>query len=77
MLVRMVNRENFINIIVLCVHAQSLSCAQLFAAPWTVAHQASLSMNFPGKNTGVGCHFLLWGNILVKRMHFKIEFNLC
>ena len=29
---------------------------------WTVAHQASLSMGFiPGKNTGVGCHFLLQG----------------
>ena len=26
-----------------------------FGTPWTVAHQAPLSMNFPGKNTGVGC----------------------
>ena len=24
-----------------------------------VAHQPPLSMDFPGKNTGVGCHFLL------------------
>ena len=32
--------------------------------PWTVAHQASLSMNFPGKNTGVGCHFLFQGIFL-------------
>ena len=23
------------------------SCVQLFATPWTVAHQASLSMGFP------------------------------
>ena len=30
-------------------------------ALWTVAHQASLSMGFPNKNTGLGCHFLLWG----------------
>ena len=30
-----------------------------FATPWTVAHQGSLSMGFPGKNTGVSCHFLL------------------
>ena len=30
-----------------------------FANPWTVACQASLSMGFPGKNTGVGCHSLL------------------
>ena len=29
------------------------------ASMWTVAHQAPLSMGFPGKNTGVGCHFLL------------------
>ena len=28
---------------------------------WTVAHQAPLSMGFPGKNTGIGCHFLLQG----------------
>ena len=26
-----------------CMH----SCVQLFATPWTVAHQASLSMEFP------------------------------
>ena len=26
---------------------------------WTVACQVPLSMGFPGKNTGVGCHFLL------------------
>ena len=31
----------------------------LFVTPWTAAHQAPLSMDFPGKNTGVGCHFLL------------------
>ena len=24
-----------------------LSCVQLFVTPWTVAHQASLSMGFP------------------------------
>ena len=28
------------------MHAQSLSCVQLFATPWTVAHQAPLSMGF-------------------------------
>ena len=30
-----------------CVHAQSLSCVQLFVTPWTVAHQTPLSMGFP------------------------------
>ena len=28
---------------------------------WTGAHQAHLSMGFPGKNAGVGCRFLLQG----------------
>ena len=37
------------------------SRAQLFAPIWTTAHQASLSMPSPGKNTGVGCHFRLQG----------------
>ena len=27
-----------------CVHASCFSCVQLFGTPWTVAHQASLSM---------------------------------
>ena len=38
-----------------------LSHVQLFAIPQTVARQAPLSMGSPGKNTGVGCHFLLQG----------------
>ena len=29
------------------------------AAPWNIAHQAPLSMDSPGKITGVVCHFLL------------------
>ena len=37
----------------------SLSCVQLFATSWTVARQAPLFLRFSGKNTGVGCHFLL------------------
>ena len=32
---------------------------QLFVTPGTVAHHAPLSMGIPGKNTGVGCLFLL------------------
>ena len=46
----------------MCVHAQLQLCLTLcdlmdyslqgsFLRPW----------DFPGKNTGVGCHFLLWG----------------
>ena len=40
---------------------QSLSGVQLFVTLWTVAHQAPCPQNFPGKNTGVGYHFLLQG----------------
>ena len=42
--------------------AQLLSCVQLFATPWTVAHQVPLSIGeSPGKNTGVGCYAFLQG----------------
>ena len=41
-----------------CMHAKLL---QLFATLWTTAHQAPLSMDSSGKNTGVGCHALLQG----------------
>ena len=40
------------------VKVKSLSRSQLLATPWTAAYQAPLSMDFPGKNTGVGCHCL-------------------
>ena len=29
------------------VHSWVLGCVQLFATPWPIAHQASLSMGFP------------------------------
>ena len=47
----------------LCMHAYSdvQSCPTLWT-PWTIIHQAPLSMDFPGKNTGAGCHFLLQGS---------------
>ena len=37
--------------------------------PWTVARQAPLSMEFPSKNTGVGCHFLLQGILLTQELN--------
>ena len=40
------------------VKAQSFSCVQLLATPWTGACHALLSRGLPSKNTGVGCHFL-------------------
>ena len=41
----------------LCVHVQSLSCAQLFATPWTVAPQAPLSMGFSRQEYWSGLPF--------------------
>ena len=40
--------------------AQLLSRVWLFATPWT----ATCPWDFPGRNTGVGCHFLLRGIFL-------------
>ena len=40
-----------------CVYV--LGHVQLFATPWAVAHQLLCPWNFPSKNTGVNCHFLL------------------
>ena len=37
-----------------------------FATQWTVAHQAPPSIDCPGKNTGVGNHFLLHGIFLTQ-----------
>ena len=45
---------------------KSLSCVRLFVTPWTLAHQAPLSWDFPGKSTGVGCRFLLQGMFLTQ-----------
>ena len=44
-----------------CMYIQLLSHVQLFATPWTVAHQAPLLWKFPGRNIGVGGHFFLQG----------------
>ena len=43
------------------VTVKSFSPVWLLVTLWTVAYQAPLSMGSPGKNTGVGCHFLLQG----------------
>ena len=42
-----------------CVCVQLFSHFQLFATPWTVPARLLCPWNFPGKSTGVGCHFLL------------------
>ena len=40
------------------VHAKSLSCVWLFATPWTIPTRLLRPWDSPGKNTGVGSHFL-------------------
>ena len=42
------------------------SCVQLCAILWTETHQAPLSMDSSGKNTGVGCYALLQGIFLTQ-----------
>ena len=50
----------------LCLHARLLTCVWLFTTAWTVARQAPLPTDFPGKNTGVCCHFPLQGILLTQ-----------
>ena len=61
-----------------CMRAQSLSLVRLSAALWTVA---LYPWNFTGKNTGVGCHFLLqeifptqgWSSGLLHLLHWQAD----
>ena len=46
---------------------QSLSNANFFVTPWTVVPQALRPWDFPGRNTGVCCHLLLYGIFLTLR----------
>ena len=45
------------------------SQVQLFATSWTIAHQAPLSWDSPGKNTGVGFHALLMFAHIISKIH--------
>ena len=53
---------------VACVCTRSLSCVQFFATPWTVAHQAALSMGFSLQDYWSGLHFPPPGNITNPRI---------
>ena len=44
-------KKNFF-FVLRCCYVCVLSCVWLFVTPWTVACQAPLPWNFPGKNTG-------------------------
>ena len=38
------------------------------ATPWTISLQAFCLWDFPGRNPGVGCHFLLQGIFLTQEL---------
>ena len=49
-----------------------LSCVSFFVTPWSVAHQAPLSIEFSGKNTGVGGHSLPQGKFLTQGLNLGL-----
>ena len=49
-----------------------LSHVQLFVTPWIIASQALSPWDFPGKNTGMGCHFLLNGIFLTQGLNLGL-----
>ena len=52
-----------------CSHVLICSVMSNSVTPRTVAHQAPLSMGFPGKNIGVDCQFLLQGIFLTQGLN--------
>ena len=56
------------------VFAHVLSRVQFFATPWPLARQVPLVylQNFPGKNTGMGCHFLLQRIFLIQGSNWHL-----
>ena len=45
----------------LCCCLVAKSCPPVLWPPWTVATMLLCTWDFPGNNTGLGCHFLLQG----------------
>ena len=54
---RLVSAVSILRFVSLCACAQMLSCVQLFVTPWTVAHQAPLSMKFSRQEYWCGLPF--------------------
>ena len=50
---------------------KSSSRVRLFGTPWTVAYRLLNPQNAPGKNTGVGCFFLLRGIFLTQGLNLS------
>ena len=56
-----------------CAPAQSLSHAQLFVIPWTVACQFSLCIEFSRQEYWSGCHFLHQGIFLTQGLNPNLQ----
>ena len=58
-----------------CVRARACACTQAcltLGDPWTVAARLLCPWDFPGKNTGVVCHFLLQGIFLTQGLNLSL-----
>ena len=71
------SRERFLHSGLCSSHFACVQCSVAQSCPtlvtrWTVACQAPLSMDFPGKDTRVGCHFLLQGIFLIQRLNPRL-----
>ena len=58
-----------------CSCAQLLSGVLLYCDPHGPARPSPLPMGFPSKNTGVGCHLLLWRVGLVACLLFSVPWG--
>ena len=58
-------------VVIFHMHVHRCSVMSDSVIPWTVAHQAPLSMKFSSQNSGMGCHFLFQGTFLTQ------GWNLC
>ena len=61
----------------MCVCAQSLSCVQLLWPHGLYIAMLLCPWNLPGKNTGVGCHFLRQGIFMTWRLNLHLLHLLC
>ena len=59
-------QSELMRILLVKCEVKSLSCAQLFATPWTIAHQVPLPMGFSRQEYWMSCNFLLQGIFLTQ-----------
>ena len=60
----------------LCVCVQLLSHIRLFVISWTEATKLLCPWNFPGKNSGVSCHFILQRTFLTEELNLHLLHHL-